>query len=142
MSRLVAIDPGKHASAMAYFADRQLLALHSGPFMPSIWSPIEIVVELPEVYRRQKAKPSDLIDLAFAAGRAIRPGVVVTMLRPKEWKGQTPKAINHERAWRVLTADEMTVFDLEVKRLRIRPSQLHNLRDAVALGLKHLGRVR
>lgn len=99
-----------------------------------------LVLELPQVYVQSKSKgdPNDLINLAAVVGGlsvAFRTAKQRVFL-PFEWKGQVPKAIMHERALSRLLPEE-------AKRISCRKkSLLHNVLDALALGLEFLGRMR
>ena len=155
---LYAVDPGVHACGVALFVDRQLYACAlvpaaDGPlparalftFRPPVVSSVtRCACEKPKVYPHGKAKkgrdvrPGDLIDLAIAAGRMT--GMLTTKyLEPAEWKGQLPKKIHHERVGRALTEPEHVVL---AEHLRpIKTALQHNVLDAVALGLRTLGRI-
>lgn len=100
----------------------------------------DVAIELPQVYREAKLKgdPNDLIDLAAVVGAICcnsLPGRKNVYL-PREWKGQTPKAIFIERAKKRLSLEE-----LQAVRLPKAKILAHNVWDSVALGLVHLGRM-
>lgn len=99
-----------------------------------------VVVELPQVYRGPllKGDPNDLLHLVGVLGHLCGQleahcgvgEVEFHHYRPAEWKGQVPKAIHHERIQRRLSKSEITVWP-----------KGHNAKDAVGLGLFHLGRM-
>jgi len=102
-------------------------------------APASLAIEVPQVYTRTHSKgdPNDLIDLACVVGAvmAVRPWRSITAYRPAQWKGNVPKDVTAERALRDLSCAE---------RLRVQecaPSLLHNVWDAVALGLAHLKKI-
>lgn len=95
----------------------------------------DLVIEVPQVYPagRGKGNPNDLIDLSCVAGSCMGlAGGAVTYYLPAQWKGQVPKDICHARAMAALTDTEKCSIVL------CRPAGLmHNVYDAVALGLAH-----
>ena len=139
---LVAIDPGKHASGIAVFRDRVLEAVYytkDTDVLSWLFAPdVRVIVEVPQVYsyERSKGDPNDLVDLAFAAGRMTRDFEHVDVVRPKQWKGQLPKDVHHQRVMAKLVQPECDV----IHRAQVAQSKLHNVLDAVGLGLWKLGR--
>lgn len=128
------IDPGKHKCAYAQFASALLIDVqYVTPF------PItgRTYAELPQQRsRRSRVKVSDLIMLAFIAGQAAGvDGVPTTVAK---WKGSRSKAAMHKRARTVLTPTELAVID----SYKIAPSLLHNVMDAVCMGLVYYKRMR
>lgn len=98
----------------------------------------DIVVELPRVYPRERAKadPNDLVTLAFRAGTKVgiwkAPDTRIHIVRPADWKGQTPKAVMNKRVLARLEVDEVVALGAEND---------HNVLDAIGIGLFHLGRL-
>ncbi len=144
---MVTVDPGKHASGWAAFKNGELvLCGYTGSaktlvatLYPIFQNPRLVVVEAPRVYdrRRWKGDPNDLIDISIAGGilvGALRPEEI-KIIRPQDWKGQTPKDIQAERTLAKLT---------EAERLQLEgvttKSKLHNVIDAVGIGLWELKR--
>lgn len=103
----------------------------------------EVAVEWPRVYATQirrgetKEDPNDLLALAGvdAALALVFAPAPVTSYCPSEWKGQMKKSVCHARGWSRLVEAERRV------PLEGPPSLHHNVRDAVCLGLHHLGRL-
>ncbi len=98
----------------------------------------ELVLEVPQVYRQglQKGDPADLIELAGVDGAlaALITAGKTTGYLPQRWKGQVPKEIHHKRILAKLS---------ETEKAAIEPtpaSLLHNVYDAIGIGLFHLGR--
>lgn len=136
---LTAIDPGKHASAVAEFHDGTLRRVFYGRMITYFWAPeVAVVVELPQVYTRGSSKgdPNDLVDLAFSAGRLVGNATNLRTVRPREWKGQLPKNVHHARVRKALSAAELAVLDA----CNVPVSKRHNVLDAVGLGLWALRR--
>ncbi len=102
-----------------------------------------LVVERMETYgpRHQKGSQADLHELTGVTGALAYalPAVTNVDYLPKQWKGQVPKEIHHERARRVLSELE---GQLLAQRLASIPtSYRHNAMDAVALALFAAGRL-
>ena len=148
----VYVDPGVHASGVAWFDDHALVHVEyrhacAPPLIPS-YAVDTCVCEIPVVRRGSRVRPKDLIALAVAAGRVT--GCLETRyITPESWKGQIPctctaqldaqlSCTHHRRMFAALTESE--------KRLLFRvgclPSLLHNVYDAVTMGLKFEGRLR
>jgi hypothetical protein len=155
---LVAIDPGLRGCGVALFRGGLLeqaayVESHSTGQRSIAWlamvaavreflgaRPVaRLVVELPQVYIQAKSKgdPNDLIHLAAVVG-----GLCVAfdtspqqIYLPAEWKGQVPKEIVHARAQQRLSDEERSRVSCR------RKSLLHNVNDAVSIGLKFLGRL-
>ena len=92
-----------------------------------------VVVEVPCIYPRERVKaPNDLIDLAVVAGACATLGPL-RLVRPAEWKGQTPKEICNARTRASLSAAEVKVLDGRLAG--IAKSKHHHVLDAVGMGL-------
>ena len=150
---LLSVDPGLRSCGIATWdhggrLERAMLILNPngaewvsmvGAVTGLVGTNYRLVIELPQVYvaSRSKGDPNDLILLAglvgsfahrFAAGG-------YTLIKPAQWKGQTPKAITEERARKRLTPEELARVQFpKAKSLR------HNVWDAIGIGLKHLSR--
>ena len=99
----------------------------------------ELVIELPKVYPgpQQKGDPDDIVKLATLcgaiAGRAPD-GVRLRLPRPRDWKGNVPKAIMLARIEAKLHPAERAIFDgAKGKRDAIL--------DAIGIGLWACGRL-
>lgn len=100
-----------------------------------------VVVEVPQIYTRTKSKgdPNDLIPLAgisygLAAAFYAREGVIAHQYLPREWKGNVDADLMIERIKGRLSPAELAVCT--------GPTYLlHNVYDAVGIGLKYLGRL-
>jgi hypothetical protein len=141
---IVAIDPGKHASGWAVFWDGKLWACGFGNDADPILDVTEgivdlVVLEVPRVYdrKRWKGDPNDLIDISVAGGilvGALRPETV-KLVRPQDWKGQTPKGVQADRTLAKLTKAEAERLNGVASK-----SKLHNVIDAIGIGLWELKR--
>jgi hypothetical protein len=141
---MVAVDPGKHASGWAVFWDRKLWACgfgnDAGPILDVTEGEVGlVVVEVPRVYdrRRWKGDPNDLIDISIAGGLlagALR-AEAVRLIRPQDWKGQTPKKVQADRTLAKLSEAERGRLEGVTTK-----SKIHNVIDAVGIGLWELKR--
>jgi len=149
MRTLLSIDPGR-CTGWAYWVDSSLTACgvtevgaNPCPAVSTLLNGCQaLIVELPQVYRAAESKgdPNDLIQVAVEVGRWVERGTVcgsrVRLVRPAEWKGQTPKEVHHRRVQRALGAQELA-------RLPDLPkTKAHNMMDAIGLGLWQLERMR
>lgn len=144
---VTAVDPGKR-SGWAIFVDAALVEA-------GVWSEVDMleagtpivelgpavaVIELPVIYPlgRGEGDPNDLIDLAVLVGdlRGFyrRAGLDVVLVKPRTWKGTTPKPIHNERVLRALTPAERALLP---RRPRAKGFD-HNMLDAIGLGLWQL----
>lgn len=144
---LIAIDPGK-VTGVAVFDDGGALRCASvcvaeeqcTMFIENA-APIrqgkfagDCLIEVPQVYpgQQQKGDQNDLIKLAVMVGRyadrATFFGFRVTLVKPREWKGQLPKDVCWRRVRETLTDDELGKMD------KIPKSRAHNMHDAIGLG--------
>lgn len=115
---------------------------------------IEMVCEFPrlraagrQVGATHSVDPADLMELAGFVGCLCgmvsarlthnQPAVVL----PEQWKGGTPKEICHARIRKRLTASSER-DNLALTERVVRPSALHNVLDAVGIGLWRLGRLK
>lgn len=105
-------------------------------------SSIGIVVEIPVVRQRGSGKgdPNDLIDVAGVAAACVSQlkatigAYVAWAPRPEEWKGQLPKEVSEARVGEKLTNAELQVIEPPP------PGLMHNVIDAIHLGLVHFKR--
>lgn len=161
---LLAIDPGLRHCGVASFRQGRLVgaALVQGapegrgwPAWITMTEAIELavadriapgavlVLERPQVYAvgMSKGDPDDLLELTGIVGavaaRLEAQGAHVTLYKPREWKGQVPKAVHNERVRSHLDPEELRILDGCGAR-----SLIHNVTDAVGIGLFHLRRRR
>ncbi len=141
-SNLLAVDPGVHVCGVARSEEGKL---HDAWLHDTAGRPIpyflgaKCVVEVPQVYAHGKAKArsKDLVDLSIAAGRVTALYSDVRHFRPAAWKGQQPKAAQHRKMLKVLSAYELSVIDAIDCKRNLR----HNVLDAVCLLMVRLGRL-
>lgn len=152
---LIAVDPGLHHCGVSVWdgagrlIDARLVKntvdmpgpLNAQPMARAVAAETclpdaDLVIEVPQVYPfgHGKGNPNDLIDLSAVAGGCMAlAGGQVSYYLPRQWKGQVPKEISHARALVQLTDVEKTAIVL------CKPAGLmHNVYDAVALGLFHV----
>ena len=106
--------------------------LVKGALGPAI--PGDLVIEFPEIYKRGKARPNDIMLLAGLAGYlagAIESSKIITYL-PKQWKRQVPPEICIRRIKAKLTPAELTIIT--------EPESCDNSWDAIGIGLFRLRR--
>src|SRR5882757_2910010 len=113
---ILAIDPG--ISTGWCLLGKDCIACSAGENWPSV---LEAIIEYPEVYPDTRpSQANNLITLALRVGqykeRLERVGVNVRLVKPKEWKGQTPKDVHHRRGRAKLSANEQTFVDAAVLR--------------------------
>ena len=157
---LVAIDPGLRGTGVAVFVDgalaRAVYARNPEKVErgPEAWLRMaeavrdqviafpeaDLVIEVPQVYvaGRSKGDPDDLLELAGVDGAitALLAPARIASFKPRAWKGQVPKEIHHARVLRKLSPAETAVLE----QADVPASLRHNVVDAVALGVWHLGR--
>ncbi len=140
---LVAIDPGKKNLGVAVFREAVLTRAYLVPtkdiFM-ALPQCDEVVIEKMQVYPG-KSVADKLIELSIISGEIAGAmfnayGTKATYYLPREWKGQLPKGVSHDRLRNQLTEDEFSRIQLP----RAKKTQLDVL-DAVALGLSHLRKI-
>jgi len=127
-----------------------------------------VAVERPQVDRRTQGRERAIVDLAWAGAAlaywiAGAAGAAILEQTPTEWKGNARKPQHHARMWAALTDDERALLGgprtLQIIEAAKRagaaerwrkgggaayyPSgfEMHNILDAVALGLHALGRM-
>lgn len=102
-----------------------------------------LVIEKPQIYRagKSKAKPNDLITLAIQVGRYVErcKGMRVTLVTPAEWKGQVSKEIIVPRILGTLNERERGIATQA--SLGIAKGKIHNMVEAIGIGLHHCGRM-
>ncbi len=151
---LVAIDPGRDAGVALFVGGRLVGARLVNGLRPSpglvglglLSGDAEIAVEIPVLYPggRSRAPGGDLITLAYRAGRLVEAvdaalgprNVKVVELAPAAWKAQVPPTLLEARIRERLDADELALVEGVTS-----PTRLHNVLDAVGLGLFRLKRM-
>ena len=144
---LLACDPGKHACGLALFGgqtyptNRLIKACYVKTedlaHVLGNWAFDRFVIER-QYLTPKHPRPQDIVELAYAAGRAEGIARVqtrdITELQPIRWKGNVPKAI--------MTARILAKLDqTEVARIEKVGYKDHNTIDAIGIGLYALGRL-
>jgi hypothetical protein len=159
----VATFVGAHLSCAGFYRPEHF----SGSVFPRHGDLDFVLVEQPQYEggttgRSTKCNPATLMQLswegALLAGMyAGAAGCPVIAKTPRQWKGSTPKPVQHVALWAVLSLEEMRILGgaktgwaieaaCEKGALKMGfeyPSAFvtHNLLDAVAMGCKHIGRL-
>lgn len=86
-----------------------------------------------------KTNPNDLLDLAMCAGAfygalCVDMAASLQLVEPAEWKAQVPKDITRKRIEGFLTTSEK----VNIKK----GGEMHNVYDAIGIGLFALGRAK
>jgi hypothetical protein len=137
----LAIDPGACTGWALFGGAGGFVACGIGepPFDTAIR---RVVIELPQVYPNHPVPPNDLITLAFLAGRYVgtsaSAGADAATVFPHEWKGNLPKDVCAARVLARLTPDECAIVD----RLKVPKGKLHNVMDAIGIGLFAFRKIR
>jgi hypothetical protein len=160
MKTLLSIDPGNNAGG-AVFVDNCLKACglvsrgwgEAGHLLPLLELQQrfpgavvcrfdELVIELPRITRgpggqTEGKDPNDLIKLAFGAGRYVErfPHTSLRTVYPSEWKAGVPKRTHNARVILALSEAERALIP------KLAASLVHNVVDAIGIGLEHLGRM-
>jgi hypothetical protein len=152
---LVSVDPGNDGCGVAlwsvsgellragYAAPRRRLPEPAARWMEvahavigyaGVLNPEDVAIEVPQVYPDDPVPPNDLITLAMVAGVVLGhlSPLRATRYLPREWKGQVPKKVQHERLRAHLKSAELGRLDLPA------PSLQHNVWDAIGIGMHHL----
>lgn len=141
MGGLIAIDPGEQTGWAIFKAGGELHSCGLFTSALDLYAKVGLVskaiIEIPQIYPKDPVPPNDLIKLALTAGgyklELERHGVRVETVKPREWKGQVPKAIHHKRIAAALRTDETMV--VQHKLSCIAKSYQHNVWDAIGLGM-------
>jgi len=158
---LIAIDPGVHAFAYAYFIDGVLsecnmISMQEARSIKSLKIPFiefllkkdkQVIIEKPQIYStkysyRKGADPNDLIDLAISIGQLTlffeTFDCIVKHILPRQWKGNAPKKVMNDHVLTLLPEREKRIL----VRCPVIKSKKHNVLDAIGIGLQTLGRLR
>ncbi len=154
---LLAIDPGV-STGWALF--NNAFRLHScGLGMPTVSdAPDEVVIECEQLRGRSEKNPNSILLMARNAGewfgRFAARGAYTQYIRVADWKGATPKDINHRRTFSKLGPDELAALvsgcsgvsprsasvDAAIRVGLTKADKRGNILDAVGIGLWAVGR--
>lgn len=159
-NRVITIDPGKHECGAALSIDghvkdarvfvtklqtRDPLQLGDALFqqVAAEYGDADLLLIERPVHRVRGKKPvrvQDIIDLSVVVGCFNMLAPLVQSVTPKDWKGDLPKAVHHDRvdAWLAETAPWVELALWRSLRRKID----HNARDAYALNLFATGRLK
>lgn len=157
---IVAIDPG-NCTGVAFFLDGKLVRAYDAKPDGKLDFPVPFgwgggigsrdslgVIELPKFYgqerydgdpRKATATANSLIREAVTLGRWVErlaiAGIPYETVEPSTWKGQVSKEGMNNRTMRALALDEVVHVPV------IARSRLHNVLDAIGVGLWYLKRI-
>lgn len=133
--RLVTVDPGVHGSGVCYWYRGVLgcAEYRTSPLDVDDAAGVVVVCELMVVYPGGR-HAADLVDVSFAAGVICANYPDTIKVPAREWKGQVPKKIHHERLSATASEYELAI----IKGVPIRDSLRHNVWDAYGIGKWYL----
>ena len=152
---ILAIDPGLRACGVAWFEKGILIKadlvsvktmesdakafLEMANAVGAASPPVtHLAIEYPQQYSRAitpRESVQKLVGVIGALAVTFSDSKTEYYL-PRQWKGQVPKAVMHRRVLGRLTeAEQGLIPELPV-------SKLHNVLDAVGIGLHHVGRLK
>ena len=147
---MLSIDPGTKDMGWALWTDEKLTDcgiarakdwITTVRMLPDV-NPERLYIEDQQIYRSSNINAHSLIAVARVVGAVVMrfsdsPTLrEVHIIKPREWKGQVPKDICNKRTIARLSDAERTILTKKSYRKTI----LHNLLDAVGIGLWALGR--
>ncbi len=140
---LLAIDPGADTGWALFDSARRLKACGLGTPDPVPMGSLDaVLIECPRLRPKGEKNPNAILLLARNAGewggRYESYCEKVAYLTPNEWKGSTPKDIQHARDSSKLDAIEQLIVAKAGKGMA--PSKRHNMLDAIGIGLHGVGR--
>lgn len=145
--RVLAFDPGKDHVGWAFFDKFGLMHCGFTDFSKGQdlqhllgLAPMHVIVEVPQIYpgRSSKGDPNDLISVAVTVGRIVQLfGSQVETVRPRTWKGTVDPDVMLDRIISRLMSSELVAY----RATKVISSRLHNVIDAVGIGLYKLGRL-
>lgn len=140
----VAIDPGVHMTAVAYFENGKLSdAVYLPTTAMSAVIVTQIYAERPRMRERSPVRKQTIADLSLALGLVVSrfagPQTAIRYIEPTTWKGTVDKAITGKRITAALSSAERCVLANALEG--IEGKLQHNVYDAVGIGLFGLGRV-
>lgn len=155
---LISVDPGVKATGVAFFDDYslvnvllvrarslELMIVEMQKFTNFYDTPDTVIVERPTIYRRGgKGDPVGLVSISIVAGAAacsISQDVwsKIKFVEPRVWKGSVPKKIHNERIVEQLNDREQAI--LKTRLVKAPVKLIHNVIDAVGIGLYQLGKM-
>lgn len=138
-----AIDPGTGYYGWAQFDRRELqdCGLATTLDVASWRRSHALVIEGQRFRDTSRARPQNVIDLAFDAGRITGQyrGEVVHIADPQMWKGTVDGKIMIGRIVKRLDAAELTVLERTLSGLK--KAQHEHVIDAIGIGLWSVGRM-
>jgi len=129
------IEKGCDVAAVTEMAAAAARWVCNGPLVVPV--PVNAVIEVPRVYplARQKGDQNDLIAIAGVAFAFASHCLGVAQYYPRDWKGTLDADDMTERIKSRLSVAELNCIT------KARASLMHNVYDAIGIGLKKVGRL-
>ncbi len=162
LGMLLAIDPGQDSGWALFNAERRLaicgLGLATLGTMRLLRALSEVIIECEQLHGRSEKNPNSILLMARNAGewfgRCSEYCENVRYIRVADWKGSTPKDINHRRTLEKLDPSELKALVIGCKDLSPRSAAIdaairkglttsdkrQNVLDAIGIGLWGVGR--
>lgn len=160
MTTRICIDPGVRAIAVSMSEDSRIVkaGMVTGKFPEGCTDVVvmgdilyralvmdfgtadELHIERPVFQAHSAQNPEDIINLALVVGCFTTVGQTVKSYRPTDWKGSLPKKIHHKRIG--AHVNQHGDFNERMIWTKNQRAKDHNVRDAFALNLFALGRVK
>ncbi len=163
----LAIDPGATSGWALFDSARRLTACGLGVETPSsqflnskngVFDLAEVIIECEQLHGRSEQNPNSILLMARNAGewfgRCSEYCENVRYIRVADWKGNTPKDINHRRSFEKLDPAELKALvagctgvspksaavDVAIRKGLTTSDKRGNILDAIGIGLWGVGR--
>ncbi len=153
---LLAIDPGACSGWALFDSASRLTSCGIGRPEPAALD--EVIIECEQLHGRSEKNPNSILLMARNAGewfgRYSEYCPNVRYVRVADWKGNTPKDINHRRTFEKLDPAELkalvagctgvspksAAIDAAIRKGLTKADRRGNILDAVGIGLYGVGR--
>lgn len=151
---LLAIDPGADTGWALFDSARRLQGCGLGTPAPT-GTLLEVIIECEQLRGRGEKNPNSILLMARNAGEWFgRFDGLARYIRVADWKGSTPKDINHRRTFACLDPSEIKALvigcsglsprsapiDQAIRKGLTKADKRGNVLDAIGIGLFGVGR--